>query len=37
MRNEYKNFVDKPDHSEDLGVDGRKIFELIVGKQAGRL
>jgi hypothetical protein len=32
VRNAYKISVGKPDHSEDLGVDGRIILELILGK-----
>jgi hypothetical protein len=38
VRNAYKFFVGKPDgknHSEDLGVDGRVLSELILGKRGG--
>jgi hypothetical protein len=36
MRNEYNISVvnlKRRDHSKDLGVDGRIIFKLILGKQ----
>jgi hypothetical protein len=32
----HKNLKGR-DHSEDLGVDGRIILELILGKQGGNL
>jgi len=40
IRNAYKIFVGKPEgkkHSEDLGVDGRIMFEWILGKWSGNL
>jgi hypothetical protein len=32
MRNEYKIFIRKPGHAEDLGIDGKITVEWILGK-----
>jgi hypothetical protein len=40
MKIAYKILIGKPEgknHSEDLGIDGRMILELILGKQNGKV